>query len=63
MKFLIWLLFILGGAVALSLVFGSNDGYVLLVQPPYRVELSLNLLVILLVVGFASLHGTLRLIQ
>jgi len=62
-KFLIWLLFILGGAVALSLVFGSNDGYVLVVQPPYRVEFSLNLLVILLVVGFASLHGTLRLIQ
>lgn len=63
MKFLIWLLFILGGAVALSLVFGSNDGYVLLVQPPYRVEFSLNLLVILLVVGFVSLHGALRLIQ
>lgn len=63
MKFLIWLLFILGGAVALSLVFGSNDGYVLLVQPPYRIEFSLNLLVLALVVGFASLHGTLRLIQ
>lgn len=63
MKLLIWLLFILGGAVALSLVAGSNDGYVLLVQPPYRMELSLNLLVILLVLGFASLHGTLRLVQ
>ncbi len=63
MRPLIWLLFILGGAVALSLVFGSNDGYVLLVQPPYRIELSLNLLVILLAVGFASLHGTLRLVQ
>ena len=63
MKFLIWLLFILSGAVAMSLVFGSNDGYVLLVQPPYRVEFSLNLLVILLVLGFVSLHGTLRLIQ
>jgi HemY protein len=62
-KFLIWLLFILGGAVALSLVFGSNDGYVLLVQPPYRIEFSLNLLIILLVVGFASLHSTLRLVQ
>lgn len=63
MKLLIWLLFILGGAVALSLVFGSNDGYVLLVQPPYRIEFSLNLLVILLVIAFASLHGTLRLVQ
>lgn len=63
MKFLIWLLFILGGAVALSLVVGSNDGYVLLVQPPYRLELSLNLLVILLIVGFFSLHGLLRLVS
>ena len=63
MKPLIWLLFILGGAVGLSLVFGSNDGYILLVQPPYRIEFSLNLLVIVLVIGFASLHGVLRLIQ
>ena len=63
MKPLIWLLFILGGAVGLSLVFGSNDGYILLVQPPYRIEFSLNLLVIVLVIGFASLHGMLRLIQ
>jgi len=62
-KLLIWLVLILGGAVALSLVAGSNDGYVLLVQPPYRMELSLNLLVILLVVGFFSLHGLLRLIS
>jgi HemY protein len=62
-KFLIWLLFILGGAVALSLVVGSNDGYVLLVQPPYRLELSLNLLIILLLVGFFSLHGLLRLVS
>jgi HemY protein len=44
-------------------VAGSNDGYVLLVQPPYHVELSLNLLVILLVIGFFSLHGLLRLIS
>jgi HemY protein len=62
-KFLIWLLFILGGAIALSLVVGSNDGYVLVVQPPYRMELSLNLLVILLVIGFFSLHVLLRLVS
>ena len=63
MKWLIWVLLIFAGAVGLSLVFGSNDGYVLVVQPPYRIELSLNLLVILLVAAFASLHGTLRLTQ
>lgn len=63
MKTLIWLLFILLGAVALSLLAGVNDGYVLLVQPPYRIELSLNLLAILLILGFVSLHGSLRLLQ
>lgn len=63
MKFLIALLLILCGALVVSLVVGSNSGYVLLVQPPYRMELSLNLFIILLVVGFAGLHGLLRLIS
>lgn len=63
MKLLIGLLFILVAAVALSLVAGSNDGYVLIVQPPYRIEISLNLLVILLATGFFFLHGVLRLVQ
>lgn len=63
MKLLIGLLFILIAAVALSLVAGSNDGYVLIVQPPYRAEISLNLLVVLLVAGFFFLHGVLRLVQ
>lgn len=63
MRFLIGLLFILIAAVALSLVAGSNDGYVLIVQPPYRIEISLNLLVVLLATGFFFLHGVLRLVQ
>lgn len=63
MKLLIGLLFILIGAVALSLVAGSNDGYVLIVQPPYRVEISLNLLIILVAAGFFFMHGVLRLVQ
>lgn len=63
MKFLIGLLFILVAAVALSLLAGSNEGYVLVVQPPYRIEVSLNLLIVLLVTGFFVLHGVLRLVQ
>ena len=63
MKLLLSLFFILAAAVALALVFGSNEGYVLLVQPPYRIELSLNLLLLLLLIGFFSLHGALRLIR
>lgn len=63
MKLLLGLIFILVAAVGLSLLAGSNDGYVLIVQPPYRAEISLNLLLILLVVGFFVLHAALRLVQ
>lgn len=63
MRLLFWLLLIMVGAVVLSLLAGSNEGYVLLVQPPYRIELSLNLLIILLVLAFALMHGTLRLLH
>lgn len=63
MKTLIWLLFILIGALALSMLLGANEGYVLLVQHPYRIELSLNLFIVLSIVGFVMLHGLLRLAQ
>lgn len=62
MRFLIGLLLIVGGAVALSLVAGANNGYALLVQPPYRIELSLNLLMILQVLVFVGLYALLHLI-
>jgi len=61
-KFLIGLLLIVGGAVALSLVAGAGNGYVLLVQPPYRIELSLNLLSMLGLSGFAALYALLHLV-
>lgn len=63
MRLLISLLFILIGAVAISLLTGTTDGYVLIVQPPYRLELSLNLLILLLIAAFVSLHGAVRLVQ
>ena len=63
MKFLIGLLFILIAAVTLSLVAGSSDGYVLIVQPPYRIEISVNLLIVLLASGFFVLYSLVRLVQ
>jgi HemY protein len=39
-----------------------NDGYVLVVLPPYRVEVSLNLLFVLLGVGFILLYSFVRLV-
>ena len=41
------LLILFLGALALAMLLGSNEGYVLLVQHPYRIELSLNLFIIL----------------
>lgn len=53
MKGLLWLLAAFALAVGLSLALRENDGYVLLVQAPWRIELSINLFAILLAGGFA----------
>jgi len=60
MRALFWLLALFALAVAASLAMGYNDGYVLLVLPPWRVELSLNLFLVALVAGFALAYGLLR---
>lgn len=52
MRSLIWLLTLGALAVGLALAAQYNDGYALFVLPPWRVELSLNLLVMLVVIGF-----------
>jgi HemY protein len=62
MRFLFWFLLLAVAAAVAALAAKLNSGYVLLVAPPYRVELSLNLLVILIVAGFFSLYLGLRLI-
>jgi HemY protein len=45
MKFIFWLLALFSAAVLFALA-ANNPGYVLLVYPPYRIELSLTLFVI-----------------
>src|SRR3989304_2646495 len=55
-------LFALAVALALALAVHFNTGYALLVWPPYRVELSLNLLLLLLATGFAGVYLLLRFI-
>ncbi len=45
MRWVFWILGLFALAVALALALRFNAGYVLLVSPPYRVELSLNLFV------------------
>ncbi|MDO4638096.1 MAG: heme biosynthesis HemY N-terminal domain-containing protein [Lautropia sp.] len=52
----IWLLVAFAGAVVLALFFQGNHGDVTLTWPPYQVELSSNMLLVLLVAAFLVLH-------
>lgn len=60
MKTLFWLAAILLLAVGVALAAYNNSGYVLLIYPPYRIEMSLNLLLTLLAAAFFLLYGLLR---
>lgn len=60
MRALLWVLVIVALAVGLSLAAAYNRGYALLVLPPYRVEISLNFLLILLALGFAAAYAAVR---
>lgn len=58
-----WVLSLLGLfalAVAVGLALEFNDGYVLLVVPPYRVELSFSLMLLILLLGFGLGYLLLR---
>lgn len=63
MRLLFWLLLILACAIGVGLLANSNEGYVLIVRPPYRLELSLNLLLVLVVLAFLLLHLSLSFIS
>ncbi len=60
MKGLFWVLVLFALAVAVALGAGLNEGYVLLVYPPYRAEVSLNLFVLALIGLFLTLYFVMR---
>jgi len=60
MRLLFWLLTLAALAVGLSIAASYNDGYALLVLPPWRVEMSLNLLLVILAIAFGLLYAILR---
>ncbi len=62
MKFLFWLLGLFALAVALTLA-SHNPGYMLLVYPPYRIEMSLTLLLLLLLALLVFSHLAVQLIS
>jgi HemY protein len=59
-KGLFWLLALFALAVGLSMAMRFNDAYVLIVLPPWRAEVSLNLALAVLFGGFVLLYGALR---
>src|SRR5438552_7564641 len=62
MKGLLWLLAAFALAVALALALRANDGYALFVLHPWRTEISLNLLAVLLIVAFAAGYFLVRMV-
>lgn len=62
MRALFWLVAVFAAAVALALAGRVGDGYVLIVYPPWRIEVSLLLLVLALAAAFSVAYLTLRLI-
>ena len=63
MKALLWLVGIIALAVAVTLAARYNTGYLLLVLPPYRIEFSLNFLIVLLVAAFVSGYALVRIVS
>lgn len=62
MKFLVWLLALFVAAVALTLA-AHNPGYVQLVYPPYRMEMSLTFFVLALLALFVAGYMAVRLLS
>jgi len=57
---LFWIIALCGLAVAVALGARTNDGYVLLVFPPWRAEVSLNFFILILLALFFALYAATR---
>ena len=60
MRATLWLMGLFAAAVALALFAGGNQGTVTVFWPPHRVDLSVNLVLLLALLLFALLYGALR---
>lgn len=56
MRRVIWSLLIVSAAVGLAMLMRFNHGNVAVLWPPYRVDFSVNLAVLVLVIAFVALH-------
>lgn len=60
MRASLWLMALFAVAAVSALFAGNNHGTVTLYWPPHRVDLSLNLVLLILALGFVTLHLALR---
>lgn len=60
MKWVLWLLGLFAVAVASAFIAGHNEGTVTVFWPPYRLDVSINLFVLVCVLGFVFVYGVLR---
>lgn len=60
MRGVLWLAALFAVAVLAALFAGNNHNSVTLFWAPYRIDLSFNLVLLLLVLGFALMHGALQ---
>lgn len=56
MRWLVWILLIVSAAVGLALLMRFNHGNVAILWPPYRIDFSVNLAVLVIVGSFLLLH-------
>jgi HemY protein len=63
MRFAIWSVVLAVLAVGIALLARQSDGYVVIVAAPYRIELSLNLLVLGVLAGYVAFHLLARLAE
>lgn len=60
MRLLIWLVALMAAAIGIAVTARFNPGNVVFFYPPYRVDMSLNLFVVLTAVLFMVMYGMLR---
>jgi HemY protein len=63
MRFALWSIILAAIAVGVALFAKHSDGYVVIVAAPYRIELSLNLLVFLVLAGYLAFYTLARLVS
>ncbi len=60
MRLLLWLVALMAGAIGIAVTARFNPGNVVFFYPPHRIDLSLNLFVVLMALLFLVMYGLLR---